>query len=165
MKQSKIVMTTLKHYLQFTDLNADEYAYLFERAALIKKKFKAYEKHHTLADRTLAMRAGVETIRIMEEDGLLQNAAQVGAHLMAALQRELGSLPGVKEIRGQGLMLGVELNKPCGALVGRAAEAGLLIRVTADSVIRMVPPLILTTAEADEIVALLTPLVKDLLAE
>ena len=119
----------------------------------------------TFGGNPLAMRAGVETIRIMEEDGLLENAAKVGAHLMAALQRELGSLPGVKEIRGQGLMLGVELNKPCGALVGRAAEAGLLISVTADSVIRMVPPLILTAAEADDIVALLTPLVKDLLAE
>ena len=71
----------------------------------------------------------------------------------------------MKDIRGQGLMIGVELNKPCGALVGRAAEAGLLISVTAESVIRMVPPLILTTAEADDIVALLTPLVKDLLAE
>ena len=119
----------------------------------------------TFGGNPLAMRAGVETIRIMEEDGLLENAAKVGAHLMAALQRELGSLAGVKDIRGQGLMIGVELNKPCGALVGRAAEAGLLISVTADSVIRLVPPLILTTAEADEIVALLTPLVKDLLAE
>lgn len=119
----------------------------------------------TFGGNPLAMRAGVETIRIMEEDGLLENAAKVGAHLMAALQRELGSLPGVKDIRGQGLMIGVELTKPCGALVGRAADAGLLISVTADSVIRIVPPLILTTDEADEIVALLTPLVKDLLAE
>ena len=119
----------------------------------------------TFGGNPLAMRAGVETIRIMEEDDLLENAAIVGAYLMASLQRELGSLAGVKEIRGQGLMIGVELTKPCGALVGRAAEAGLLISVTADSVIRMVPPLILTTAEADEIVALLTPLVKDLLAE
>ena len=119
----------------------------------------------TFGGNPLAMRAGVETIRIMEEDALLENAAIVGAYLMASLQRELGNLPGIKEIRGQGLMIGVELNKPCGVLVGRAAEAGLLISVTADSVIRMVPPLILTTDEADEIVALLTPLVKDLLAE
>ena len=96
---------------------------------------------------------------------LLQNAAKVGDHLRAALQRELGSLPGVKDIRGQGLMLGIELNKPCGALIGRAAEAGLLLSVTADSVIRLVPPLILTTAEADEIVAKLTPLVQAILAE
>ena len=119
----------------------------------------------TFGGNPLAMRAGVETIRIMEEDGLLDNAATVGAHLMAGLQRELGHLPGVKDIRGQGLMIGVELAKPCGVLVGRAADAGLLISVTADSVIRLVPPLILSAAEADEIVALLAPLVKTLLAE
>ncbi|WP_027995144.1 aspartate aminotransferase family protein [Simplicispira psychrophila] len=119
----------------------------------------------TFGGNPLAMRAGVETIRIMEADGLLENAATVGAHLRATLQRELGSLPGVKDIRGQGLMIGIELTKSCGVLVARAAQAGLLISVTADSVIRMVPSLILTTTEADEIVALLTPLVKDLLAE
>ncbi len=114
----------------------------------------------TFGGNPLAMRAGVETLRIMEEDGLLDNAAQVGAHLRAALERELGGQSGLKEIRGQGLMLGVELTQPCGVLVGRAAEAGLLISVTADSVIRLVPPLILTRAEADEIVAKLVPLVK-----
>ncbi|ART51120.1 aspartate aminotransferase family protein [Acidovorax carolinensis] len=119
----------------------------------------------TFGGNPLAMRAGNETIRIMEEDGLLHNATTVGLHLKTALQHALGSLPGVKEVRGQGLMLGVELAKPCGVLVGRAAEAGLLISVTADSVIRIVPPLILTIAEADEIVATLTPLVKALLAE
>ena len=119
----------------------------------------------TFGGNPLAMRAGVETIRIMEEDGLLQNAATVGAHLQAALRRELGSLDGVKEVRGQGLMIGVELAKPCGVLVQRAADAGLLISVTADSVVRIVPPLILTTVEADAIVALLTPLVKAFLAE
>ena len=119
----------------------------------------------TFGGNPLAMRAGNETIRIMEEDGLLHNATTVGLHLKTALQHALDSLPGVKEVRGQGLMLGVELTKPCGVLVGRAAEAGLLISVTADSVIRLVPPLILTIAEADEIVATLTPLVKALLAE
>ena len=119
----------------------------------------------TFGGNPLAMRAGVETIRIMEEEHLLENAASVGEHLMAALRRELGAVPGVKDIRGQGLMIGVELNRPCGVLVGRAAEAGLLISVTADSVIRLVPSLILSSAEADEIVALLAPLVKTLLAE
>ena len=119
----------------------------------------------TFGGNPLATRAGVETIRIMEEDKLLDNTASVGTHLKAALQRELGSLPGVKDIRGQGLMLGVELAKPCGALVGQAAGAGLLISVTAESVIRIVPPLILTTAEADEIVARLTPLVTAFLAQ
>ena len=118
----------------------------------------------TFGGNPLATRAGVETLRIMEEDKLLDNAASVGTHLKAALQRELGSLPGVKDIRGQGLMLGVELDRPCGELIGLAAEAGLLLSVTADSVIRLVPPLILSAAEADQIVAILTPLVKQLLA-
>ena len=119
----------------------------------------------TFGGNPLAMRAGVETLRIMEEDGLLDNAHRVGVHLRAALEREFGTLAGVKEIRGQGLMLGIELDRACGVLVNRCAEAGLLISVTADTVIRMVPPLILTTAEADEIVARLVPVVRAFLAE
>ncbi|MFZ5525794.1 MAG: aspartate aminotransferase family protein [Pseudomonadota bacterium] len=119
----------------------------------------------TFGGNPLAMRAGVETLKIMEADGLLENAAKVGAHLKAALQRELGALPGFTEIRGDGLMLGIELDRPCGVLLGRAAEAGLLLSVTADKVIRLVPPLILTTAEADQIVAILVPLVKQFLSE
>jgi acetylornithine/N-succinyldiaminopimelate aminotransferase len=119
----------------------------------------------TFGGNPLAMRAGVETIRIMEEDGLLENAARVGAHLKGALARELGGLQGVTEIRGQGLMLGIELAKPCGVLTQRAADKGLLISVTADNVIRMVPSLILSEAEADEIVAILAPLVREFLRE
>ena len=119
----------------------------------------------TFGGNPLAMRAGVETIRIIEEDGLLENASRVGAHLKGALARELGGLKGVKEVRGQGLMIGVELEQPCSVLTTRAAEAGLLISVTADSVIRLVPPLIITEAEADEIVSLLVPLVKKFLLE
>ena len=119
----------------------------------------------TFGGNPLAMRAGVETIRIIEEDGLLENAARVGAHLKGALARELGGLAGVKEIRGQGLMIGIELDRPCPVLTMRAADAGLLISVTADSVIRLVPALIITAAEADEIVALLAPLVKQFLSE
>ena len=119
----------------------------------------------TFGGNPLAMRAGNETIRIIEEDGLLQNAAGVGAHLMQSLHTNLDGLPGVKEIRGQGLMIGVELDRPCGALVGRAAHAGLLISVTADSVIRIVPALILSPAEADEIATRLGQLVAAFLAE
>jgi acetylornithine/N-succinyldiaminopimelate aminotransferase len=119
----------------------------------------------TFGGNPLAMRAGVETLRIMEEDGLLDNAARVGAHLKGALARELGGLKGITEIRGQGLMIGVELGKPCNVLTQRAADAGLLISVTADNVIRLLPPLIMTAAEADEVVAILAPLVKSFLAE
>jgi acetylornithine/N-succinyldiaminopimelate aminotransferase len=63
----------------------------------------------------------------------------------------------VKDIRGQGLMLGIELDRPCGVILNRACDAGLLLSVTADKVIRLVPPLILSIAEADEIVAILAP--------
>ncbi len=118
----------------------------------------------TFGGNPLATRAGVETLRIMEEDGLLDNAARVGEHLRAALHRELHNLPGFVEVRGQGLMLGIELDRPCGVIMNQALEAGLLLSVTADSVIRLVPPLIITTAEADEIVAILTPIVKKFLA-
>ncbi|MEY3653786.1 MAG: transaminase, acetylornithine/succinylornithine family protein [Pseudomonadota bacterium] len=119
----------------------------------------------TFGGNPLAMRAGVETIRIIEEDQLLAHVAKVGAHLRAALSRELGSLAGVKDIRGQGLMIGIELTASCGGLMQRALDAGLLISVTADKVIRLVPPLIITEAEADEVVALLAPLVRQWLAE
>jgi acetylornithine/N-succinyldiaminopimelate aminotransferase len=119
----------------------------------------------TFGGNPLAMRAGVETLRIMEEEGLLANAVKVGEHLRAALTHELAGVPGFKEIRGRGLMLGLELARPCGVLVSRAAENGLLISVTADSVIRLVPSLIMTTAEADEVVAILCPLIKQLLQE
>ncbi|MFZ7319063.1 aspartate aminotransferase family protein [Comamonas jiangduensis] len=118
----------------------------------------------TFGGNPLAMRAGVETIHIMEEDGLLAHATQVGDHLKAKLLAELGSIDGFVEVRGQGLMIGVELAKPCGQLIGQAAEAGLLLSVTSDTVIRLVPPLILTQAEADEIVTRLKPLVQALLA-
>ncbi|MDR3369393.1 aspartate aminotransferase family protein [Rhodoferax sp.] len=120
----------------------------------------------TFGGNALAMRAGVETIRIMEEDNLLENAATVGAHLKAGLQAALSAelaTGSVKEIRGQGLMLGIDLAKPCGVLTQRAADAGLLISVTADSVVRLVPPLILTKAEADGIVQILVPLIQQLL--
>lgn len=119
----------------------------------------------TFGGNPLAMRAGVETIRIMEEDGLLANAATVGAHLRALLDARLGAVAGIREIRGQGLMLGIELDRPCAALTLRAAQAGLLISVTADSVIRLVPPLIMTSAEAQEVVDILAPLVCEFLAE
>jgi len=119
----------------------------------------------TFGGNPLACRAGVETIRIMEEDGLLENASRVGAHLKARLQETLGSVKGVKEVRGYGLMIGIELDRPCGAIMQQALDAGLLLSVTADSVIRLVPPLIITPAEADEIVSILAPIVTQFLSQ
>jgi acetylornithine aminotransferase len=118
----------------------------------------------TFGGNPLAMRAGIETLAIMEEDGLLANAATVGAHLRSGLERELAGVQGVVEFRGQGLMVGIELDRPCGDLLKQACEAGLLISVTAERVIRLLPPLIMTKDEADEVVAKLVPLVRRLLA-
>ena len=121
----------------------------------------------TFGGNPLAMRAGLETIRIMEEDGLLAHAAAIGTHLIAALATALAAelaTGAVKEIRGQGLMLGIELARPCAALVQTAADHGLLISVTADSVVRMVPPLIITLDEADEVVRILCPLIQNFLS-
>ncbi|MEO7057388.1 MAG: aspartate aminotransferase family protein [Caldimonas sp.] len=119
----------------------------------------------TFGGNPLAMRAGVETLRIMEEDGLLKNAAEVGGFLKAELQRELAGVAGVVEIRGQGMILGIELDRPCGVLLGRAAEAGLMISVTADRVVRLLPPLIFGRAEVAQLTAILCPLIRSFLAE
>ncbi len=118
----------------------------------------------TFGGNPLAMRAGIETMRIVAEDKLIDNAAAVGARIRSGLEREWVGLEGVVEIRGQGLMLGIELDRPCGALLQRAADAGLLISVTADNVIRLLPPLIMTGAEGDEVVRILAPLVRGFLA-
>ena len=118
----------------------------------------------TFGGNPLAMRAGIETMRIMKEDGLLENAAQMGEYLQAQLHKALSPLEGFKEVRGKGLMIGVELTRPCSVIMQKALEAGLLLSVTAESVIRLVPALIITRDECDEIVARLTPVVKEFLA-
>ena len=118
----------------------------------------------TFGGNPLAMRAGIETLTIMEEDKLLANAANVGAVLRAGILRELQGNSGLVEVRGQGLMIGIELDRPCGELLGRAADAGLLISVTAERVIRLLPPLILSVPEAEQILAILMPMIKDFLA-
>ena len=119
----------------------------------------------TFGGNPLAMRAGVETLKIVEEEGLLANAAEVGALLKAGLERELAGVEGVVEIRGQGLMLGIELDRACAPLLGRAADSGLLISVTAERVVRLLPALILHRDEAEQIVAILCPLIKEFLRE
>ena len=119
----------------------------------------------TFGGSPLVCAAGLATLGALESEKLLENAVIVGAHLKAGLENALKGTPGVLEVRGQGLMLGVELEKPCGVLVGRALEAGLLINVTRDRVIRMLPPLLINKAEADEIVKILVPLIKAFNAE
>ncbi|MCM5572301.1 aspartate aminotransferase family protein [Burkholderiaceae bacterium FT117] len=118
----------------------------------------------TFGGNPLAMRAGLVTIATMEEDGLLQNAAEVGGWLIDTFRRELGGLSGVAEVRGQGLMIGIELDRSCGELVKSALAAGLVLNVTADRVIRLLPPLIFGREHAQLLVDRLVPLVREFLS-
>ncbi|ALX83276.1 acetylornithine aminotransferase [Achromobacter xylosoxidans] len=113
----------------------------------------------------LVCAAGLAVLDALESEHLLDNAHSVGGHLKARLAQELAGLPGVADVRGRGLMLGIELARPCGVLALRALEAGLLINVTRDRVIRLLPPLVLSRAEADRIVDTLAPLIRQFLAE
>jgi acetylornithine/N-succinyldiaminopimelate aminotransferase len=119
----------------------------------------------TFGGSPLVCAAGLATLDALASEKLLENAVTVGAHLKSGLENALKGTPGVLEVRGQGLMLGIELEKPCGVLVGRALETGLLINVTRDRVIRMLPPLLINKTEADEIIKILVPLIKAFNAE
>ncbi|MFG6449444.1 aspartate aminotransferase family protein [Roseateles sp. BYS180W] len=118
----------------------------------------------TFGGNPLAMRAGVETLRIMEEDQLLSHAAKVGQELQQALREQLAGVTGVVEIRGQGLMIGVELDRPCGALLGMGLERGVLFSVTADRVVRLVPPLIISSDEARQLAGTLSEIIRQFLS-
>ena len=119
----------------------------------------------TFGGNPLAMRAGIETLAIMEADGLLQHTGEIGTYLMSKLRDAFANQAGVVDVRGQGLMVGVELAKPCGVLLQRFMEAGLLVSITADTVVRILPPLIITHAEVDELVDKLAPIVNAFLSE
>ncbi|OJX02503.1 MAG: aspartate aminotransferase family protein [Burkholderiales bacterium 70-64] len=119
----------------------------------------------TFGGNPLAMRAGLVTLEVMERENLLENAARVGAAIAAGFERALAGTPGFVEVRGQGLMIGIELDRPCGAIVQQALAAGLVVNVTADRVIRLLPPLIFTDAHADLLVGTLAPIIRSFLAE
>ena len=123
--------------------------------------------HHgsTFGGNPLACAAALATLAIIEDDKLMQNAAMIGDFLRAQLGEKLAGLSGIREIRGIGMMTGIELDKPCKGIVERALQAGLLINVTADNVIRLVPPLIYTRENAQHLVDNLVPLIKDELAK
>lgn len=119
----------------------------------------------TFGGNPLACTAALTTIACIEEEGLLDNAARVGALIRQRFAEGLAGTPGLVDIRGHGLMIGVELDRPCGVLVTRALEAGLLINVTGDTVIRLLPPLNFSENEACELVDRMIPLIQAFLAE
>ena len=118
----------------------------------------------TFGGNPLACTAALTTIATIEEDGLMANADAVGRLIRSLMAEALAGVKGLVEIRGHGLMIGIELDRPCGELVGKGLAAGLLINVTAEQVIRFLPPLIFGKNEAKELVDRITPLIKDFLA-
>ncbi len=118
----------------------------------------------TFGGNPLVATAALTTIETIEQDGLMANAERIGALIRQLFAESLAGVRGVLDIRGHGLMIGLELDRPCGDLVGQALAAGLLINVTADKVVRFLPPLIFSENEAKELVDRVTPLIKDFLA-
>jgi acetylornithine/N-succinyldiaminopimelate aminotransferase len=121
--------------------------------------FKPGSHGSTFGGNPLCSAAALATLEIIEEERLMENAVRIGDFLRGELSRQLAGLRGIKEIRGKGLMIGIELEHPCGELVQQALEKGVLINVTMDNVIRLLPPLIMKHEEAELLLATLVPLV------
>ena len=122
--------------------------------------FKPGNHGTTFGGGPLVCAAALATLDIMKDEGLLANAARQGTRLKRALEAGLQGVAGVVEIRGQGLMIGIELDRPCADIVKQALEQALLVNVTADKVVRLLPPLILEDAHTDQIVSILVPIIK-----
>ena len=127
--------------------------------------FKPGNHGSTFGGSPFACAAALATLEIIEQDHLLDNATKVGDAMRAGLVAALAGIKGVVAVRGIGLILGVELDRPCAELVGRALEAGLLINVTVDKVVRLLPPLIISLDEARQVVDILSTLIQDFLLQ
>jgi acetylornithine aminotransferase len=127
--------------------------------------FKPGNHGSTFGGGPLASVAAITTLEVIEKDGLVASAERVGKVLREGLAAALAGVAGVKEIRGMGLMLGIELDRPCGEVVRRALDAGLVVNVTAEKVIRLLPPLVMREEEARQLVAILAPVVKEFLSQ
>lgn len=114
----------------------------------------------TFGGNPIACAAALATVETIENENLAQRASELGAHLLQTFSTELAGCDKVKDIRGSGLMIGIELSEPCAGLVAQAADKGLLINVTAGSVIRLLPPLIFSDEQAEQLVDILVPLIK-----
>jgi acetylornithine aminotransferase len=119
----------------------------------------------TFGGNPLACRAALAVLDTIDREQLVTRAAKLGRQMLEQFHQQLGTVAGVTAIRGHGLMLGIELDRPCAVLVGRALDQGLLINVTADRVIRLLPPLIMTDKQAGMVVEQVSILVRKFLAE
>ena len=119
----------------------------------------------TFGGNPLACAAALATLDAIDGDGLMPRAESVGERIRGGFAAALDGVAGIRAIRGKGLMIGIELDRACGPLVERARDAGVLINVTAERVIRLLPPLIFTDTDAEELVGRLAPLIRDFLED
>ena len=118
----------------------------------------------TFGGNQLATTAALTTIEVVEKENLIANAEAVGQQIRDGISSALAGVPGFVEARGRGLMIGIELDRPCGELVQRGLEAGILINVTAEKVVRLLPALNFSAEEGQELVARLVPLIRNFLS-
>ena len=114
----------------------------------------------TFGGNPLACAAGLAVVRAIESERLCENAAHEGEYLLAQLKQRLSHVAGIKEMRGAGLMIGIELTKPCAELVKQALAQGLLINVTNEKTVRLLPPLIWQREHSDQLLGTLCPLIE-----
>ncbi len=126
--------------------------------------FKPGNHGSTFGGNPLACTAALTTLATIERDGLMARAETVGAAIRQGMKAALADVNGIVDIRGKGLMIGIELDRPCGELVTKALDAGLLINVTADKVVRLLPALVMSDADAKELVERLSALIRAFLA-
>jgi len=126
--------------------------------------FKPGNHGSTFGGNPLACIAALTTLDVIEVDGLLANAARLGEAIRGGFREALKGVPGVASIRGDGLMIGIELDRPCLELVERAMDRGLLINVTVEKVIRLLPPLVFSDDNAKQLVRELSALIREFLA-
>ncbi|MBS0510525.1 MAG: aspartate aminotransferase family protein [Proteobacteria bacterium] len=133
-------------------------------AGRAKGLFKPGNHGSTFGGNPLVCAAALATLDAIVEDKLMDNAVKVGEAIRNGMAEALKGTAGIVDIRGRGLMIGIELDRPCGPLMARAAEQGLLISVTAERVVRLLPALVFSTADAQALVAALAALIRDFLA-
>ena len=119
----------------------------------------------TFGGNPLASRAAMAVLDTLEAEQLLASAGTLGHRMLAGFSEKLSGLDGIREIRGCGLMIGIELDRPCSELVSTALERGLLINVTATHVVRLLPPLVMTAHQAEMIIEKVSALIREFLTE
>ncbi|MBT3888135.1 MAG: aspartate aminotransferase family protein [Nitrosomonadaceae bacterium] len=123
--------------------------------------FKPGNHASTFGGNPLACTAAITTLDIIEEENLMCNALEQGNFIRKNLLKKLENLSHVTQIRGHGLMIGIELTKPCGELVTKALEQGLLLNVTSDKVVRLLPPLVIKQNESEQIIDMVSTLIEE----